>query len=371
MSLRILFAIHGPADPATAVFMTASARADYLRRAGHTVDVATPADFGTGRWPRVQPLLLPLELAARLRSYDVVIFHSHLAWAHHLGIRRRRGRRPATIVALHGLEPLYHEAVVAELARTGERLSRRFEMLHLRMLPPLLRMACRRADGVFCLNSRERAFLVERRWASPTRITLVANGVSRDVLAIEREYRAAGTRLLFVGQWLRPKGIRYLVESFSAISRASGNAELTCVGTLAEAERVRGDFPADLRRRVRVRPRVSRAELAEELARADLFVSPSLSEGSSAALLEALATGLPIVTTPAGLVPDLLTDGIHASIVPFANASAIVRSVGRLMPDVALRQALGTSGRSIAGQFEWDRVNATFAAEVQRIAGRA
>ena len=365
MSLRILFAIHGPPDPATAVFMNVSRRAGYLRRLGHEVDVWTPADLSFGRVPRLQPLLLPIELAARtLDAYDVVVFHSYLAWAWLRRARIRR-RRPSAVIAFHGLEPLYHQAVAAELARTGEQLSRRFQLLHRVFLPRLLERACRRADRVLCLNQREKAFLEGERWAEPARVAVVPNGVEPELL-VARVHRARASRLLFTGQWLRAKGTRYLTRAFEQIHSEHPDVELTCVGTGAEERVVSNDFAAHVRSAVRVIPRVTRAELARELTRADLFLFPSLSEGFSGALLEAVASGLPVVTTPSGAAPDLLTDGRSAVFVPAADAAALAGAVGPLLDDCDRRSRLGASAQEVARKYEWDRANAIFAAEITR-----
>jgi glycosyltransferase involved in cell wall biosynthesis len=369
MTLRLLFAIHGPPDDRTAVFSTVSARADYFRQLGHRVDVLTPADFGVARWTRLQPLTLPVAIAARdLRHYDVVVFHSYLGWAYQLRPRGGRGRGPATVVAFHGLEPLYHEAVAEELARTGERLSARFHLLHRALMPRLLELACRRADAVFCLNARERAFLLSQRWAEPSRVLIVANGVPADVLAVPRVYPATAQHLLFIGQWLRPKGIRYLAAAFELLARQYPDLTLTCAGTGAPAATVLQIFDRALWPRVRVLPRFVRDELAQELQRADLFVFPSLSEGSSGALLEAMGAGLPIVTTPAGAVPELLRAGIDAAIVPFADAAALAGRIAELIPDQPRRAALGTAARAAARQCTWGQANERFAAEILRVA---
>jgi glycosyltransferase involved in cell wall biosynthesis len=369
MSLRILFAIHGPPDPATAVFKTVCMRAEYLRTRGHLVDVISPADFTSVKWPRIQPLLLPVALAARdLHGYDVVVFHSYLAWAHHARPRGRR-KRPASVIAFHGLEPLYHEAVSAELARTGERLSGRFRALHSVVLPRLLKLACRRADRVVCLNSRESAFIVDQHWAEASKVVVLANGVPRDLLLEPRHYASHATRILFTGQWLRAKGIRYLVDAFSRIASTFSGAELTCVGTGAARDVVLRDFPAAQHDRVRVLPRVSSEELASELARADVFVFPSLSEGFSKALLEAMASGLPVIATPVGAAPDLIANGVNGLVVPCADAAALADAVTRVVPDAGLRESMGRAARQTASRYEWDAVNASFAAEIERVAG--
>ena len=344
-------------------------RAEYLRTRGHLVDVISPADFTSVKWPRIQPLLLPVALAARdLHGYDVVVFHSYLAWAHHARPRGRR-KRPASVVAFHGLEPLYHEAVSAELARTGERLSGRFRALHSVVLPRLLKLACRRADRVVCLNSRESAFIVDQHWAEASKVVVLANGVPRDLLLEPRHYASHATRILFTGQWLRAKGIRYLVDAFSRIASTFSGAELTCVGTGAARDVVLRDFPAAQHDRVRVLPRVSSEELASELARADVFVFPSLSEGFSKALLEAMASGLPVIATPVGAAPDLIANGVNGLVVPCADAAALADAVTRVVPDAGLRESMGRAARQTASRYEWDAVNASFAAEIERVAG--
>jgi glycosyltransferase involved in cell wall biosynthesis len=365
MSLRVLFAIHGPADPATAVFTDVSRRASYLRSRGHHVDVVTPADFPVGRWHRLQPLLLPVAVALTdLDRYDVVVFHSHLAWAYHARRAPARRRRPATVVAFHGLEPLYQEAVAAELARTGERLTARFRLLHQVVVPRLLKRACRTADRVFCLNARERAFIEANRWADPARVAVVPNGVSPALLALPRTYAPAARKLLFTGQWLRAKGVRYLVAAFTRLAARCPDLALACIGTGASPQQVLADFPEAVRDRVRVVSRFTDMELQRELASADMFLFPSLSEGSSLALLEAMASGLPIVTTPAGAAPDLLASGVDGVIVPFADADALADATARLVDERATREALGLAARSRAAGYTWPRADEAFAREI-------
>jgi glycosyltransferase involved in cell wall biosynthesis len=365
MKLRILFAIHGPRDPKTAVFLTVQRRAEYLAQRGHTVEIVTPADLPFGSWSRLQPLLLPVGLSMRnLRDFDIVVFHSHLGWAHAVLRGSGRSTRPATIIAFHGLEPLYYEALAAELARTGERLSAQFILFHQRLVPRLLAFAARRADRVFCLNSRERDFIVSRGWSEPARVRVLPNGVERDLFREARIYAASATRLLFTGQWLRAKGIRYLVQAFESLASRHPAIELTCVGTGAEADATRRDFARPVRDRVRVVPRVTREQLAKELERADIFVFPSLSEGFSGALLEAMASGLPVVATAAGAAADLLRAGENALIVPFADGPALIESIETLIDRADLRQQLGGAARATAAGYEWDAVNEYFASEL-------
>ena len=366
MSLRILFAIHTDPDPFTAVFMNASRRAAHLRAMGHTVDVLTP-DSRPWSWSRLRPLLLPVATLFRgLPRYDVLVFHSYVGWAFHACRRWLPGaRRTRTITVFHGLEPLYHRAVGDEMARTGDRVSLRFRLLHHHLLPALLRMSCRRSDAVFCLNRAEAEYLVQRRWCEPSRLVIVANGVDPDVL-VRREHRGRARRLLFVGQWLRAKGTRYLTAAFAAIAARHPGVTLVCAGTGASAGAVLPDFSPSVRARVTVLPRVSRTELAVQLRAADIFLFPTLSEGFSGALLEALASSLAVVTTRVGAAGDLLEHERDALLVPVADPEALAAAALRLIEDDGLRQVLGDGAYRVAREYQWDAVNAAYAAEVLR-----
>ena len=172
MNMRVLFAIHGPADQGTAVYRAVHHRVAALREHGHQADLLAAGDL-RGRGPaRLDPLLLAPALSRRrLARYDAVVFHSHLGWAFHAARPSLDPeRRVVTITSFHGLEPIYYAALGRELARRGEPLSRRFRMLHGHIVPRLLRFSCRRSDAIFCLNSHEVDYLTTHAWAAPDRI---------------------------------------------------------------------------------------------------------------------------------------------------------------------------------------------------------
>src|SRR6185503_20063076 len=182
MNMRVLFAIHGPADQGTAVYRAVHHRVAALREHGHQADLLAAGDL-RGRGPaRLDPLLLAPALSRRrLARYDAVVFHSHLGWAFHAARPwLDPDRRVVTITSFHGLEPIYYAALARELARQGERLSARFRMLHGQVVPRLLRFSCRQSDAVFCLNSNEAHYLTANGWAAPERIYRLTNGVESE-----------------------------------------------------------------------------------------------------------------------------------------------------------------------------------------------
>jgi glycosyltransferase involved in cell wall biosynthesis len=373
---RMLFAIHVSRDANTAVYKNTRDRVAYLERQGWQCTIVSPDDFPWIRHlgGRFTPLTFPVALACWLfrhaDAFDFASFHSYAGWA--VGSLSRlfgRFRRLRTVIQFHGLEPLYYARLKAEAVREGRPLSWRYRLVSGRIMRNLLRRACRRADLVLCLNSEEVRFLVEQEWAEANRVRLVANPAPLSFF-IDRLYGQSVTKLLFVGQWLKMKGTRTLVEAFTQLHRDRPEIQLICAGTMANAETVLRDFPSDVRQHVSVHSRVRKSELLDLHREADLFVFPTLSEGFSLALIEAMASGLPIITTPVGAAPDILQDGHSVVFCPANEPATLVNNIVELLSDQLRRERLGRSARQAAEKFRPDTVWKEYARSLNQLAQR-
>lgn len=346
-SKTLAVVVQTPRDRHSSVLLTYEALAVELTRRGYTVSIVTPQDFPIARRlaGRLTPFVYPIAVAwwmlRHRRSLDIVVFHSYAGW---LALATGATGTTAVCVSFHGLEPMFHRELAIE---APGRLSRRYRFLQERLMPMFLQTACRNADRVTCLNQAERAFLIESGWAPAERIVAVAHGV-QDRFFLEARPRRPVRTLLFVAQWLAIKGTEALRDAFTALARRHAELELLCVGTLAPAADVLAGFPDEARSRVTVLPRVDHAKLVEHYRRADVFIFPSNYEGFGVALLEAMAAGLPIVSTSAGVAGDALEDRQSALIVPARDAAALAGAVETLIADEALRSRLGRGARAAA-----------------------
>jgi glycosyltransferase involved in cell wall biosynthesis len=324
-----------------------------LEARGHSLQILCPTDFASmagwhGRWV---PLAYPFAIASWLHrhraDFDVVMFHSYAGW---LATARLRGSRPRTVVMFHGIEPLYHRELREEASGDGPPLSWRYGLLQEQLMPWMLRTACRTADAVTCLNKAEAKFLVDRNWASPAQVRVVAHSVPEEFFAPPRASRPLRS-ILFVGQWLPMKGIRYLRDAAVTLLQGDAQMRLVCAGTLASEEAVLADFLPSLHARVVVRPRVEPSTLAALYGEADVFVFPSLYEAFSRAVAEAMASRLPIVTTAVGVAADALRTEESALIVPKRSAAAIVDAIQRLKGEAGFAARLADAAAAAAAPY--------------------
>jgi len=183
-------------------------------------------------------------------------------------------------------------------------------------------------------------------------------GMVPDVKPLRRDGKL---RALFVGSLGQRKGLSYL---FKAVRSAGSDVELTVIGARPLVACAALDRELA---KVRWIASCSHREVLAEMASSDVFVFPSLFEGFGLVLLEAMAMGLPIITTPHTAGPDLITDGVEGFIVPVRSASALAEKLELLRRDSERRATMSENARQRAREFTWDQYGQTLAACVSSV----
>jgi glycosyltransferase involved in cell wall biosynthesis len=201
------------------------------------------------------------------------------------------------------------------------------------------------ANGALICNGRALACA----HASPRTIEIVSSTIREDEFWSRTDTCQGPTvRILFVG-FLRPeKGIEYLLNAVSQLKTAVP-WELEIAGPRQFPEYCdKWEKMADalgLRERIRWTGYVPYGKpLFDRMRAADLFVLPTLTEGTPHVLVEARANGLPCISTTVGGVPTTVTDGYDALLVPPKNARALASAMERVIADGDLRRTLIRNG---------------------------
>jgi glycosyltransferase involved in cell wall biosynthesis len=130
---------------------------------------------------------------------------------------------------------------------------------------------------------------------------------------------------------------------------------MTFAGCGVPPEEIQRFFGPELTGRVIVHPVVAAEHMQELYAAHDVFLFPSLMEGLPLVLLEAMATGMPVITTETCGMPDVVENEYNGLLIPPANAVSIEEAILRLANSVELRQRLGEAARETMKRYTWER----------------
>lgn len=187
---------------------------------------------------------------------------------------------------------------------------------------------------------------------APWRIVVIPNGIcqsppaqdARPRLRRELGMAAGGSLVLTVGRLVPQKGHTYLLQAIPAVLARCPETVFALVGDgvsrpalEVEAQRL------GIERQVRFLG--TRADVADWMATADVFVLPSVSEGLPMALLEAMAAGLAVVAANVGGVAEVIEDGRTGLLVPAQNVEALTQAMLRLLTDENERSRLAAAGQ--------------------------
>jgi glycosyltransferase involved in cell wall biosynthesis len=335
---------------------------DRIESAGHQVDYLcaddVPDSWG-GWWGR--RVAFPMAVRAKAidadragHPYDIVNVHEPIAAPLLVG---RAAHSASVVVTSHGLERR-----AWELAKEEGRLGREAPGWRTRITYPPSGLwpgefALRRADHVFCLNDDDKNMLVSDFDRPPATITRVIPGADEiyATAAADRDYSRA-TRVLFAGTWRKNKGIEDLVPAFATLAERHADLKLHIVGCGAPADHVHAQFSEHVRSRILVETPKDENSTAAAFAAADLFLLPSLFEGTPLTLIQAMMSGLPIVTTATCGMKDVIAHARTGLLVPIRSAASLVEAVDQLRADRTLRERLGRAARCEAmTNYSWDR----------------
>lgn len=332
-----------------------------LEGLGHSVECWFLEDVlsGPAKPKRFEGLIFSYAVARRIlrdrAKYDVVNLHA--PWGCVYGVLTKLGRpasAPPYVMTMQGSERRYAKAMRLEdrkgLATNFAWKNRAWHRFyHQTMYDLSIRTAERGAiaNQEGCTEARR------TRKRDPDHMQFVPNGVEERFF-LPRDYpERPWPRLLYVGTWLDRKGVHYLAEGFRLLAGRVATVRLTVAGSVSGEAQVKESFASKVRAQVDVIPLVKREEMPSLYAQHDIFVFPSLVEGMPLALLEAMATGMPVVTTNVCGMGDVVEEGANGLLVPPADAESLAAALERLCNSTELRRQIGLQAQETMRKHTW------------------
>jgi glycosyltransferase involved in cell wall biosynthesis len=248
--------------------------------------------------------------------------------------------------------------------------------------PPLVR-ACDHAladhtDHVLAISAAVARFATEQQGFAPELVEVMHNPVdlgrfrpatadsrrvTREALGLESDTPVA----ICVARFDPVKGVDVLIEAWAKVvsMHPRGTLLLAGDGPLHESldEQARRLGVADA-----IRFLGYRSDVESLLHAADICVVPSRSEGLSLAAIEAMATGLPVVASQVGGIPEVVEDGRTGILVEAENPAALAGAITRVLGDTTLRTRLAASARGAAQAYDIEAYCTRLVSLYQRLA---
>lgn len=222
---------------------------------------------------------------------------------------------------------------------------------------PLYKAIYRRADHIQAISN----FLAKRavKFSAKCPVTVVPNGVDVDKFNLTtKTYNLSPNPVIITtSRLVKKNGIADLIISLTYLS---SEVSLWVLGIGKDEGRLRTlTCRLGLENRVKFLGQIDGSQIPEYLAKADVFVRPSLSEGLGNSFLEAMAAGLPTIGTPVGGIPDFLKAGETGWICEINNPKSIADQIKYILNPVNLEEVkkITKQGRDLVlNKYTWDQV---------------
>jgi glycosyltransferase involved in cell wall biosynthesis len=161
------------------------------------------------------------------------------------------------------------------------------------------------------------------------------------------------------------------IRAFARVCEVFPRAHLTVAGSGPELPALRALAAAlSLSERIVFTGRIDNAAMASVYAHADCMLNPSTVDNMPISILEAFASGVPVISTNAGGIPDLLEDGVSGLLVPVGDAEAMAAKTIEVLRDPAHALALRQAGLAQAQRYDWPQVGRLWLDAYRRVASQ-
>ncbi len=298
--------------------------------------------------PRTFSLRAARLLAARRGEFDVVHDNQCLG----TGLLRLPRLGFPTLATVH------HPVQVDRGLELAE--ARGFRRVSLRRWYGFTRMqarVARRLPEIITVSSSSAAQITEYLGVRPERVTTIPIGTDVERFSPSPAVAKVPGRIVTTASADSPlKGLAVLVEAFAKVRAEHDHAQLVVVGAAKQGGAVsRAIERYGLEPHIRFVSGISEDELIDLLRSAEAACVPSIYEGFSLPAVEAMAVGLPLVSTTGGAIPEVAgADGETTLAVPPGDAPALAAALTRVLGDAQLRARLGAAARErAASRFTW------------------
>jgi glycosyltransferase involved in cell wall biosynthesis len=280
-----------------------------------------------------------LFLYRKRNEYDII--HCHILQGLH------------TVIALI-FKYLFNKKVVVKMSSSGETSD--LKLLREVTLGSLFMRWVKNVDAIISVCKQSSREIVDNGFSRDILVE-IPNGVNTQKYCNKtHQDRKKLKTITYVGRLDGYKGVDYLLNGFKTLLSKIDTVRLIIVGTGPDETHLKY-LAQELEIQEHVLFKGKQENIAAILDETDIFVLPSLSEGMSNVLLEAMACSLPVVATAVGGNSDLISDRYNGILIPPQDSLSLCEALVELLNDDGLTRALGNAARkTVEDHYSMERI---------------
>ena len=325
-----------------------------LPRLRDPINLYEVLSVGTGTFP--EPLTFSLRAYRKIkdlqrrRRYDIV--HDNQCLGYGLLLLKRLGI--PVVATIHHPIPIDRDMAIAQARYPWRKLLIRRWYAFCGMQGRV----ARRLERIITVSNSSARSIEQVHGVSQRLMRVVHNGIDTDLFREVNGVPKRPNSLVLVNSGEQSlKGVPYLFQALRML-RDGTDIKLTIVGSpVPDGQYLRLIRQYGIEDMITFTGRVTADELVRHYSTAEMCVVPSLYEGFGLPAAEAMACGLPVVSTTGGALPEVVgPDGVAGILIPPAQPEALAAAIRRLLADAPLRRKMGEAGRKrIESEFTWQR----------------
>jgi glycosyltransferase involved in cell wall biosynthesis len=368
--MKILLTIHEHLNPNTgASGSTLKLGREYIEM-GHQVFFYSFDDLPNYLPYIAKEVLFPEFVAAHIsklmevNGLDVIDSSTGDIWFWAKNFSKPKHKSTLLVTRSHGLENLWHLQLLEDVRLNQIKLSWKYFLYRGSIQLWEVQNSLHYSDLVYLLNTQEKKYSIEQLGIQTEKIKVLANGIPERFLNLPFKYATQNTdsviRIAQIGTYIPRKGIQYGKYAINNILSRYPQVEIGFFGTKCKecpnAEQIYADFNPEFWNRITVIPSYEHENLPSLLQDYHIKLFPTLREGFSLALVEAMACGLAPVTTfhPAAL--EVVRDAYNGMIVPFRDSIAIEKALEKLIKEGNYLETLRRNAYFTAQEYSWKTI---------------
>lgn len=363
--MKILLIIHHYLDLNAGASSVTWHIGQQYKKLGHEVEYYSFDNLPFKLTEKAKRLLFPLFVAthifnlARKQAVEVVVSSTGDTWVW-AKLLRNSTTKTILVTQSHGLEHTLHLQHLEEARRGNLHLSWKYPFYHGGFRLWEVAVSLRYADLVFLLNRHELDYATKQLDVKSENAYVISNGLSEAFLNIPFKpifkLEDSAIHIAQIGSYILRKGIHYVVSALNLILTRYLHIQVTFLGTGVSEKEVLADFDPVVRDRIQVVPHYPHEILPTLLKGFQIKLFPSLSEGFSLALPEAMACGLAPIATAIPGSTELVRDGYNGILIPPCDSAAIEQALELLICDHGYLERLRRNAYATAQNYSWKRI---------------